>query len=154
MNTNTITIAHDNHEIALHVTSAAGACGIDPSTDGSAGDEYPVRITLTVCWSESDKRVRSNWEVCTLAQTLADALAGREPRWLRCEEHGRRIAIAAIERIVGDAWRDFECMAESALEAEHEAEHETSNDDSWVEALNERSARIDAFAAERGWSVQ
>jgi hypothetical protein len=128
-------VTDDNEAIVLVVTTTAGECGIDPSTDGSAGDDYPVQLRVD-CHRTSDDRARTTLEVWTLGQTLRTALDGREPRWMICDSIERNVIREALDRLA-PAWRDWEVDAECQIEAEAEA-----SEDDWLAVLEQRPETV------------
>jgi hypothetical protein len=142
----------DDHEsITLRVTSTVGESGIDVSTDGSADATDGVRIEVQVSRT-SDRGVRQDWTICALGQTLADALAGSDPRWLECPDlvQLRRVGSSsdvgesALDRLV-PGWADGLVEARLQLQAEADAGYDDEGDDlndgdeAWMAEVENRS---------------
>ena len=123
----TRTWTDDNESCTLTVVTTVGESGLDPSTDGSASPDVPVR--LSVCVWHGGRRAAIEAMGCD----LPDALAGRAPRWRSCPGLCEREIEHAIERIAPGA-DDLLISARLCLAEEDRAAAE-GGDDAWLDTM-------------------
>ncbi len=128
-------VNEDNESVTLDVHGTASDVGLDPSTDGSADADEPVRLSVRVAL-DGEGHARTRLSVAALGLTLTDAVAGREPRYLDYSE--ATSALRAVLDRVAPSWRDWVIDAECQLENEAAA----SGDEAWLEALDQRPANV------------
>lgn len=141
MSTLASTYSDDNESMSLTIETTAGACGLDPSTDGSAGDEQPIRLIVTASIYEG--RTRTQVSALTPGLTLRAALSGAAPSYLEFDAD----IVAALDRLM-PGWLNGALEAEAQLETEEEASWGTDGErnaatadaeDRWLEALEGRT---------------
>lgn len=142
----TATIEHDNSTITLVIQTTVGACGIDPSTDGSCGPDDAVQIRGVACMppSEIGGGARTTWSVWARGLTLQGSLDGASPSYLECPGIDQHAIWRAVDRVLGDeAWAAFAASAEIALETEACV----ADDDEWIATMAIQRPRCDAALA-------